>query len=222
MASRPVYLAALRLEGRPVLVVGGGRVARHKVEGLLAAGASVTLVAPEVAPELRSLPIRIEQRPFSPGDLDGQWLVITATGRPEVDRAVFAAGELDHRFVNAADDPEGCSFYLPAVARLGTVSVGVSTGGASPALAGVLRDRVASALGDEVTLVAELLADARAALHAAGRSTEGLDWRRLAGSLLDGASGQRAFDELAAEVDAFVAAALAGVERRSWAPDADE
>ncbi|MCU1491679.1 MAG: putative precorrin-2 dehydrogenase [Acidimicrobiaceae bacterium] len=180
----PSYPVALLLEGRPCLVVGGGAVAQRKVEGLLAAGAEVTVVAPEVAEGLRSLPVRLVERAYAPGDVEGHQLVVTATGRKEIDRLVHAEAEAAGRFVNAADDPEGCSFYLPAVLRRGAVSVAVSTDGYSPVLAGVLRDRVAAILGEEIETTARLLGDARARLHAEGRSTEGLPWRPLAEELL--------------------------------------
>jgi siroheme synthase-like protein len=107
----------------------------------------------------------------------GYWLVMAATGDPEVNKAVFEDGEVAGVWVNSADDPASCSFILPAVARQGPVSVAVSTSGYSPALASWLKGHAADHMGPELAELAELLADARAKLKQQGRSTEDVDWR---------------------------------------------
>jgi precorrin-2 dehydrogenase / sirohydrochlorin ferrochelatase len=171
------YPVTLRLDGRSCLVVGGGRVAAAKAAGLVAAGAAVTMVAPEVDPEVRALSVEVVERPYRPSDLDGRWLVLTATGLPSVDGAVHADGESLGVWVNAADDPEHCSFTLPAVVRRGPVSVAVATDGRSPALASWLRRRLEVEIGPEYETLARLLADQRDDLRSAGTSTEGLPWQ---------------------------------------------
>ena len=172
------YPVVLRLEGRPVLVVGGGAVAARKVDGLRAAGARVTVIAPEVAPEIVAAPgVTIERRRYRGGDAAAYRLVITATDDPLVQQQVFDDAEAAGVWVNAADDPERCSFILPAVARRGPVIVSVSTQGASPALAGYLRDRLVDALPPDLETATAELARQRRAVRAAGGSTEGLDWR---------------------------------------------
>lgn len=173
----PLYPVNLVLAGRPCLVVGGGTVAARKVAGLLAAGAVVTVVAPEVTDEVRAAGVTVVERSYRPADVAGMWLVITATDDPTVNQAVQADGDAGGVWVNAADDPASCSFILPAVVRQGPVMVTVSTSGYSPALATWLKGHVAAEMGPEVAVLAGMLADARAALHAAGRSTEGVDWR---------------------------------------------
>lgn len=173
----PVYLD---LRDLPVLVVGAGPVAARKVAGLAAAGARVTVVAPEVSAALdRSSVVALHERAFEPGDLDGMRLVVTATGRSDVDAAVAAAATAAGIWVNAADQPEDCSFILPAIARNGPLSIAVSTGGTSPALARRLRDRAAELLTDEVVALALELRRRRAAVRAAGGSTEDVDWSPL-------------------------------------------
>jgi len=176
----PQYPANLVLAGRRVLVVGAGAVAARKVEGLLVCGAQVVVVAPVVGAELRALAeagaVELHQRAYRDGDLDGAWLAVTATDDAAVNRAVFDDGEARLVWVNAADDPRSCSFTLPSVVRQGPVMVTVATGGHSPALATWLRRHVASELGPEYAELAVLLAEARAELQAAGRSTEGLNW----------------------------------------------
>lgn len=174
------YPVTLLVEGRPCLVVGGGPVAARKAAGLLDAGARVTLVAPEPGPEVEALVpvgLAVERRAYRRGEAASYRLVATATGRPEVDGAVSADADSAGVWVNAADAPEDCSFYLPAVARRGPVSLAVSTDGASPALASWLRDRLGAELGPEVEVLAGLLGEERRSMRAAGRSTEGANWR---------------------------------------------
>lgn len=182
------YPVSLVLAGRRCLVVGGGQVAARKVAGLAGAGAHVTVVAPEVAAAIdglgaRPLPgggtLAVERRPYRGGEAASYDVVLTATGRSEVDRQVAADAGAAGRFVNSADDPEACSFLLPAVHRQEPVTVAVSTGGASPALAAWLRRRIAPVVGPEVAVLARLLEECRRELHAEGRSTAEVDWAAL-------------------------------------------
>jgi precorrin-2 dehydrogenase/sirohydrochlorin ferrochelatase len=172
------YPVNLVLDGRRCLVVGGGTVALRKVEGLLACGGRVTVVAPRVDDALRALPgVTVEQRPWRPDDIAGMWLIIAATDDPAVNRAVYEAGQRAGVWVNGADDPANCSFTLPSVVRRGDLQVTVSTGGRSPALATWLRRRLEGEIGPEYAVLLDLLATERDGLKAAGVSTEGLDWR---------------------------------------------
>jgi precorrin-2 dehydrogenase/sirohydrochlorin ferrochelatase len=183
----PQYPVQLVLAGRPVLVVGGGKVALGKVRGLLAAQALVTVVAPEVDDELAGLPgMTIERRPYEPGEARGYRLVVAATDDPAVNRRVFLDGEGAGVWVNSADDPGSCSFTLPSVVRRGPIMVTVSTGGHSPALATWLKGHVEDEMGPEYVVLLELLAAERDAVKAAGRSTEALDWKKaLDSDMLD-------------------------------------
>jgi precorrin-2 dehydrogenase / sirohydrochlorin ferrochelatase len=137
------YMACLDLGGRSCLVVGGGRLATEKAEGLLACGAAVTVVAPEIDDGLRAPGVTVVERRFAPSDLDGRFLVIAATNDRSVNAAVSAEADRRSLLCNVADDPELCSFILPAVVRREPIVVGVSTGGASPALAQQIRDDIA-------------------------------------------------------------------------------
>lgn len=181
--SYPVFLD---LHGVPVLVVGGGRIGARKVRGLAAAGARVRLVAIEISEHVDRGDVgEIRAQPFADDDLDGVRLVITATGDPDVDHAVSAAARRRGIWVNAADQPVDCDFILPAIARAGRLTAAVSSDGASPALAGYVRDRIAGVVDDDMANVAERLADERAAIQAAGGSTEDVDWRPRIDALLD-------------------------------------
>lgn len=169
----------LNLMGRPVLVVGGGRIALRKVEQLLVAGARITVVAPWHVDELELLPVDIVSRRYEPGDVIGYRLVITATGDHVVDQRIYDEADELGIWVNSADDPERCSFTLPAVLRRGPVMVTVSTGGASPALSSWLRRRLEGAVGPEFAEIAAELSMERARIHREGGSTEDIDWQPI-------------------------------------------
>ncbi len=171
------YPVNLVLDGRHCLVVGGGNVARRKVEGLMACGARVRVVATRIDPGLRLLAdVVFDERRWQAEDLDGVWLVIAATDDPAVNAAVYDAGQRAGIWVNGADDPANCSFTLPSVVRRGDLQVAVSTGGRSPALSTWLRRRIEGEIGPEYAVLLDILATERDGLKAAGRSTEGLDW----------------------------------------------
>jgi len=143
------YMACLDLTGRSCLVVGGGGVGLEKARGLLDCGARVTVVAPEIVPELLDLPVEWVQSRYASWDLDGRWLVVAATPDREVNRQIYLDAERLGIFCNVADDPELCSLILPAVHRVDPIAVAVSTGGASPALAQRLRSEIATVVGPE-------------------------------------------------------------------------
>ena len=134
-----MFPAFLNLESRRVVVVGGGPVAAGKLEALLAAGADVTVVAPDVRPEIDRLGVKVLRRPFEDTDLDGVWWVVAAAPK-EVNRQVLAAAETRGVFVNAVDDPDHATAYLGGVVRRHGVTVAISTAGRAPALAGLLRE----------------------------------------------------------------------------------
>jgi uroporphyrin-III C-methyltransferase/precorrin-2 dehydrogenase/sirohydrochlorin ferrochelatase len=134
-----MYPVFLKLDGRPVLIVGGGSVAAGKLEGLLAAGAKVTVVAPEIRPEFERAGIMRRRRAFEPHDLDGMWWVVAAAPS-EVNEQVVVAAERRQLFVNAVDDPPNATAYLGGVVRREGVTVAISTGGRAPALAGLMRE----------------------------------------------------------------------------------
>ena len=171
------YPIMLDLTDVPVLVVGGGRIAQRKVEGLLRARADVTVVAPRIDDGVRALPVRLVERTYEPSDLDHVRLVITATDEAAVNAAVSADATRRGIWVNSADDPANCTFTLPAVARDGEVTVAVATGGASPALASHLRGEIEAWLGEIGAGDAALtLGQQRNEMHANGDSTESIDW----------------------------------------------
>jgi uroporphyrin-III C-methyltransferase/precorrin-2 dehydrogenase/sirohydrochlorin ferrochelatase len=134
-----MFPAFLHLRSRRVVVIGGGPVAASKLEALLAAGANVTVVAPEVRPEIEKAGVTVVRRAFEDADLDEAWWVVAAAPR-DVNKRVLAAAEARRVFVNAVDDPEHATAYLGGVVRRDGVTVAISTDGTAPALAGLLRE----------------------------------------------------------------------------------
>jgi uroporphyrin-III C-methyltransferase / precorrin-2 dehydrogenase / sirohydrochlorin ferrochelatase len=139
----------VKLGGRRVVLVGGGPVAAAKLKALLETGAEVTVIAPEVVPEIESAPVTIRRREFAHGDLEDAWLAVAAA-TPEVNRRVAEEAEERRVFVNAVDDPARASAYTGGVFRRGGVTVAVSTEGAAPALAGLLREGLEALVPEEV------------------------------------------------------------------------
>lgn len=169
----------LNLAGRPVLLVGGGRIALRKAQQLLACGADLTVLAPHIVDDFLDMGVTLLQRRYEEGDVRGFRLVVTATGCVDVDQLIFDECETLGIWVNSADDPDRCTFTLPAVHRQGSVMVTVSTGGASPALSSYLRAWIADLIGPEYADIAAELAARRADVHSRGVSTEDIDWRPI-------------------------------------------
>jgi precorrin-2 dehydrogenase/sirohydrochlorin ferrochelatase len=141
------------IEHRPVLVVGGGVVGERKVRDLLEAGALVTVVSPKLTAGLAELAgqgrIRHLGNGFTPEHLEGMFLVVGATDDPEVNARVSEAARIRGIWVNIADAPDLCTFIVPAQVKRGPLTIAISTGGASPALARRLREDLEAFLGPE-------------------------------------------------------------------------
>ena len=154
-SNAPVFPIFLRLAGRAVLLVGGGRVAATKIEGLLRAGARVTVVAPEIRSELEREGVTLLRREFEASDLDGAWFAVAA-GTHAVNRQVAEAAEERRIFVNAVDDPPSASAYAGGVFRRGSLTVAISTNGDAPALAGLMREGFEALVPEEIETWLEL------------------------------------------------------------------
>jgi siroheme synthase-like protein len=184
------YPVNLVVTGRACLVVGGGRVALRKVVALVECGARVTVVAPVVDPAIEALGVAVIRRPYERGEVAAYWLAITATDDSAVNQAVFDDGVARRVWVNSADDPDRCSFTLPAVVRHDPVLVTASTGGTAPALAAWLRRRLEAEIGPELAEVARRLSAERDRVHAEGGSTETIDWDVVIESYLAAETGR--------------------------------
>ena len=193
----------LNLTGRDVLLVGGGPVATAKLRQLLAAGAKVRVVAPDLTAEIASQPVGIAQRPFEAADLDGAWLVVAAA-TPEVNRHVADEAEARRLFVNAVDDPANATAFLSGVVRRDGVTVAISTSGAAPALTALLREGLDALLPRDL---ASWMWQARAARVA---------WRRE--GIAMAARKPRLLEALNAIYDKEATAAVASSERGARVP----
>jgi siroheme synthase-like protein len=182
-AHYPIFLD---LTDRPCLVVGGGPIAEGKVRGLLAAGARVTVVSPRLTPALAGLVaegrVTHHARPYAAGDLEGAALALAASGDRGVSAAVLAEGRARGIWVNSADDPERCDFFLPAVLRRGALAVAVSTGGASPALTRAVRDQLERFLPPDLAGLVDVVAGVRGELRARATPVSAEAWN---GALAD-------------------------------------
>jgi len=175
-----LYPVFLELKGVRCVVIGGGAIAEGKVRGLLAAGADVMVVSPSLTPSLaeaaREGRLSHRARPYGYGDLDGVTLAFAATGDAVVNAAVAAEGTHRGVWVNAADDPAHCDFILPAVVRRGDLTVAVSTGGASPAVARAVKEELERHLGPEYTTLVEVAGAVRRTLRTEHRVVDAARW----------------------------------------------
>ncbi len=220
------------LEGRPCLVVGGGAVGERKVRDLLQAGAQVTVVSRALTPGLGTLAeagsIRFIQGDFKPEHLEGMTLVVGATDDAEVNRRVSAAAQARGLFVNIVDAPDLCTFIVPAQVRRGPLTIAVSTGGASPALARRLREELEQRFGPDYGLYLRVLQAVRDRVLAGRRGhpdNPRLFQRLLAGPLHEAlARGDRAralavLEEALGEV--LASEELADLLTQAWQEEAE-
>ena len=184
-AEMGYYPVLLDLAGRRCVMVGGGIIAGRRVDGLLTAGASVTVISPRLTRTLAALAaegrIDHEAREYRDGDLDGADLAFVATDAGEVNAAVAREARARGVWINAADDPARCTFILPALVRRGDLTVAVATGGSSPALARAIREELETYLTDDYATLAVIAAEARREVRAAGRPVTADAWRRALG-----------------------------------------
>ncbi len=175
---------ALKLTDKEVLVLGAGRIGSGKAGLLIDAGARVTMIARDVLAELPRGLASLEEREYREGDLRGYALVVSATGDPFVNDRIVDEARRENVWLNVVDDPSRSDFYFTAVHRAGDVVVSVSTEGASPALAQVVRTMIAAELPANLADVAVQLRRERDGHHANGVSTEDVDWRTRIHELL--------------------------------------
>ncbi|MCH8949090.1 MAG: bifunctional precorrin-2 dehydrogenase/sirohydrochlorin ferrochelatase [Chloroflexi bacterium] len=178
MAYYPIFL---EMEGRPCLVIGGGKEAQRKVTGLMTAGARVTVIAPKLTRDMQAMlaagEIEYVQREYQDGDVEGYEVCMIATDDGAVNSTVAAEGKRRGVWVNATDDTKNCDFILPAVIRRGSITLAASTGGTSPALARRLREELEAYLTEEMPALADLLGDVRSDLRSRGIVPEADAWQ---------------------------------------------
>jgi len=159
----------VEVAARRCLIVGGGTLAARKARSLVEAGAAVTVVSPELNPELRQLAWRgaldYIARRYQYGDMSGSVLVYAATDDSALHNALRAEADERNILINVVDGPRLCSFIVPAVFSSGDLKIAVSTNGASPALARNIRDQLARLFGPEYGVALKILRAARTLVH---------------------------------------------------------
>lgn len=165
-----LFPAFLKLAGRRCLVVGAGRVAEEKIDGLLRAGADICVVAPEATPRIRAWArtkkLALRARRFRAADLAGVFLCVAATSSPVLHAEIFKQARKRAVLCNVVDDPEHCDFYYGAVVRRGALQIAISTGGHSPALAQRLKKLLEREFGAEYESWLEEIGEIRKKLFA--------------------------------------------------------
>ncbi len=178
----------LDLRGCAVVVIGGGRIATRKVTDLIATGARVTVISPTLSATLRQWVrdgrVRHRARPYRRGDLKGSRLAIAATSDPREQQRIAEEARTAATWVNVVDQPALCGFLAPAVFRRGDLTIAVSTGGRSPALARWIKLRLATLVGPEYARTTKMLATVRTELRAAG--VPAVTRRRMTDQLMAG------------------------------------
>jgi siroheme synthase-like protein len=158
----PVYI---ELREQPCVVIGGGKIAEGKVNGLLDAQANVTVISPDLTPGLHDLAnkkrVTYLARAYQPGDLSGAFLVICATDQPEINHQVWQEATANGQLVNVVDDTPRCNFIAPSILRKGDLTIAISTSGKAPALAVRLKERLQRELGPEYERFLELAGELR-------------------------------------------------------------
>jgi precorrin-2 dehydrogenase/sirohydrochlorin ferrochelatase len=155
----------VKLDGRPVLVVGAGRVGEPKIRGLLATGARIRVIARDASEAVsdwaRAEKITLEERAFVPSDLDNVFLVVVATSSRAVNQLIYHEAKLRRILCNVVDVPEQCDFYYPAVVQRGNLQIAISTSGESPSLAQKLRRQLEKQFGPGYARWVEELGETR-------------------------------------------------------------
>jgi precorrin-2 dehydrogenase/sirohydrochlorin ferrochelatase len=150
--NREYYPVYLDLHGRKAVVIGAGSVGRRKIETLVAYGADVVVIAPEVDTVVQERAdektITLLKRPYQKGDLDGAFLVVCATDNAQVNREVHQEAERCGTLLNMVDYPPYCNFIVPSIVKRGNLQIAISTGGAAPVVARTLRKELEQQYGD--------------------------------------------------------------------------
>ena len=177
MGFYPIFVDLSR---RRCVVIGGGPVAERRIGGLLAAGASVTVISPVITATLKNLAahgkLRHLARVYATGDLADYDLVFVATDDRVVNEAVFSEAQSRALWVNSADDPEYCDFILPAVIRRGELSVAISTGGMSPATTRAVREELEKYFTAEYARLVQIAGEVRRELREKSIVVSPRDW----------------------------------------------
>jgi siroheme synthase-like protein len=176
------YPVCLEMTDRQCVVIGGGAVAERKVDGLLSAGAAVTVISPKLTDQLSEYAktgmVKHEARKYQPGDIAGYEIAFVATADVAVNAAIYEEGKRCGVWMNVADDPRHCDFILPAVLCRGDLVIAVATGGKSPAFSKRIRDQLENQLPANLEGFIDVVADVRTELRQRSISPSYNTWRK--------------------------------------------
>lgn len=159
MGYFPFFIDIQDQEG---LIVGGGKIAAHKVGKLRPFGARLTVIAPVIQKQLREEPsIICLEREFADSDIEGKTFVIAASDNRKLNARISRICRERGILVNAVDDRDNCGFLFPALVKEGKLTVGISTGGASPQVAATLRSRIEQELPNQMEPILDYLESIR-------------------------------------------------------------
>jgi len=176
------YPLFLNVKGRECVVIGGGEVALRKVEVLLGYCAKVKVISPCICAELvelgRQNNIRVVERKYQTGDIEGAFVAIAATDNNEINELVVSEARQKSVLINVVDDAEKSDFIVPSCLHRGDITIAVSTGGKSPALARNLRLKLETVFGDEYALLANIIGEVRQELKIKCIKVNGEVWQK--------------------------------------------
>jgi len=175
------YPLFLDVRGKRCVVIGGGKVALRKVRTLLAHGASVKVISPDLCPGISPLveagKIEVIQREYQPGDLEGAFLAIAAASG-DANKRVADDAKRTQTLINVADNPEQSDFIVPACLHRGNLTIAVSTAGKSPALARKIRTGLEKHFGEEYAALIGIIEEVRSELKERAIKVRGDDWQK--------------------------------------------
>jgi precorrin-2 dehydrogenase/sirohydrochlorin ferrochelatase len=171
-----LYPVTLDINGMLCLVIGGGKVASRKVDGLLSCGAKIRIISPvlnsHLAERVRNGDVQWLEKDYEEGDLQGAALVFATTDHPEIQARIVAEAKASAILVNVADMPQACSFQVPATFRQGGLLLTAATGGCSPALAAQIKLEFEASYGPEYATLVAMMDSVRGDVVSSGGSQE--------------------------------------------------
>ncbi len=183
MSAKTYYPVSLDLSGRLCVVVGGGSVAKRKVQGLLKAGAEVLIVSPALSENLELLVngtnVQWTKNDYHKDCLSGACIVIGATDSPDINNQISIDAQTAGIPVNIADDPDLCTFILPAICKKGDIQVAVCTSGAAPAISALIRDTIDTSIGEEYEILVAVLKELRSRIKKLNQDLKNQFWKRI-------------------------------------------
>lgn len=163
--TKHLFPIFINLDNKKCVIVGGGKVAERKAENLFAYGASITILSPSVTSKVQQWAneglLNWRKKEFEKADIDGAFMVFASTDNYELNQLIANICHENGIMINSADDPEKCTFHVPAIIRRDSLGIAISTEGKSPLLAKKLRTEFEALIGEEYAEFLDMLAEVR-------------------------------------------------------------